>query len=89
MQDNIKVKKSLGGFRGLLDSYRNNKNVIAVRAGGIISLLEGATLKVCYVDQPVTGRARRSVPCVQVVTKCSLLSIPLHRQPGRASEQIL
>jgi len=34
MQDNIKVK-ILGGFRGLLDVYRNNKNVITALPGGI------------------------------------------------------
>ena len=34
MQDNVKVK-SLGGFRGLLDVYRNNINVIIVLPGGI------------------------------------------------------
>lgn len=38
-------------------------------------MLEGATLKVCYINQALAGRARRSVPCVQVVTKCCLHSI--------------
>lgn len=35
MQDSVKVR-SLGEFRGLLDVYRNNKNIITVLAGGIL-----------------------------------------------------
>lgn len=34
MEGNVKVK-SLAGFRGLLDVYRNNKRVITVLPGGI------------------------------------------------------
>lgn len=34
MEGNVKVK-SLGGLRGLLDVYRNNKEVITVLPGGI------------------------------------------------------
>lgn len=55
MEGNVKVE-SLGGFRGLLDVYRNNKNYHSC-ARWDISLPEEEALKVPHVNQPRGGRA--------------------------------
>lgn len=64
MEGYVKVE-SLGGFRGLLDVYRNNKKVITVLPGG---------LSVCQRKKPSDEPASRwegleRFPCVWVVAE--------------------